>query len=1704
MPSLEPTPAEPSSAPSGVPSSAPTASARPTLLPTLSAMPSFEPSTQPTTEDPPSLVSAIFSSDGSSISLTLRADTDTPTPGDVAGDFACDFLLFTELLGADPRCRWEQEDVLLIIPDGANGASILPFDVLTLRGGIVTVGDVLAVEESVVVEEPDVISAPELALSAPATIGICDTATIVLSATDTGGREFATLEWNFVDFVCDDQVPEDVEAASRTAAIERYQTLADVRSYEIVVDQDVAPGCTLTFEAVVRTFLGGTSDIPHSITRVRDATPVILIDGGLQQSLLRRYETSLSIASASLNSTCEAVEDLGTPTFSFELTGVDPEIEGFDGSFSMRQLLVPPFSFAASTIYIFNITSTATTATFSGASTQQVEITVGRGELIPIIEDGDRIVGNATAVLLSACDSEDEDEESFLPELYNFSWACEGCSDAQVLPTGLGECELSLLTDSVSEAQVFVTIFDPASNRTATEVTSLQIRNQTLPDVTVSVDGPLPFALGLRFSRRQGFAAIDGTITPPPQSPDALFDPVWTIDGSDGSSIALSEAAFLSPSALTLSVNLGSSAFAPGVTYSFTLTALPADGETVIDQASASIALTVNQAPIGGQVVSTPTTGGPLSTIFTWTTSLWSDPEQDLPIRYSFAFEVNQNGVVLALEAGDFQLDTTIEVRGLPSGTIDVFATAQDVLGAHSRVETDIFVAAPLETGPELVGVIEDFLDAGLDVATLEDDSEEALNVVLISASQYNSAVEDSLLDDTEARNLTGRIVAEALTIFDTFNGSAELVDPVISTFAAVIDESADGCGLAPDVILDMVTEIGDGLLQAVIDSGVPPSDDTLAAVLDVLGDLSGCGVINTSEQTGAAPIILAFTRAMDQFALAAGVGQIASVVRTFEGERLAFAVSRQTAESIGEFAPSVNVGPTVRRRLSRRMRDLQSATNTFSVSFSSGIGDAALEQCPSADTDVTAVITSVLDTYYSGLGAEDASTIGRIDVFCAADLSPLPVENLAEPLVFDIPVLEGFPGGPADCAFYNDTTDAIETDGCDVAGRTDVAITCACTHATDFLAVVGAPSSAPSPAPITTVGTGGGDDPALSAAEISGVSIGGFLLILLLLLLLIYFLSPRRKQRHEEEIRTSMDRYYLFQRTVVPPPGERPADDWESVRVGSVGAPEEPPAADPDARSVQSRGLDSMSEFLSGILGHPRTRREGREGREALQPEPSDRELYERFLPPGQTGEGGDRTRLDPEPSTGALYRAYLGELRSGSSRRRLTPEPSSGVLYERYLANRTASTDRPLLEPEPSNRELYMQYLGASPPSRAGSTGERRIVEPRPRESAGSVASQESLVTIVPTLSRSETQLDPSSISESASSQDILERAQRAPRAPGLPPIPGGASERALSPAYRTEGSAPPAAGTWDRIFTFMRQQPHEGAESEGSQAESGAGGPATLSEQGGWETARLSQISGSVADRKATGRDSLYSSDAGAMSAGWETARLSQLSGAGADRKASSRRESAGDSDAGAMSVGWETAKLSQVSGSVVEGRGEEKPGHRKQRSSSVQSSEMGGAEDWESAKLSRLSEPMPEGRRSSTRRSEPESADVDPTASDYGLTQSAFESDFQSVPPDPETREYQGPAPAPDARAREQLMEEQSIDSSDTRSQAPSIAPSALSSAAPSTTSTMFRRVMNRLGGRGTPPVEPEAPAPVHQAARRRGERVIDDEEDSFEL
>jgi hypothetical protein len=176
----------------------------------------------------------------------------------------------------------------------------------------------------------------------------------------------------------------------------------------------------------------------------------------------------------------------------------------------------------------------------------------------------------------------------------------------------------------------------------------------------------------------------------------------WELFNSQGASLPLTDLSITKETTLTLfanrsfydfSLSLKPNSLAPGKTYTFRLAA-SVSFQSVDVMTYASLVVTGNSPPTGGQFLISPQHGITMETIFSFAASYWTDSPDDYPLSYSFFYSLtSSNSSSSQLMALGFASQRSYVNSFLPSGlksqSYAIFALLQvsDVFGASSETE---------------------------------------------------------------------------------------------------------------------------------------------------------------------------------------------------------------------------------------------------------------------------------------------------------------------------------------------------------------------------------------------------------------------------------------------------------------------------------------------------------------------------------------------------------------------------------------------------------------------------------------------------------------------------------------------------------------------------------------------------------------------------------------------------------------------------------------------------------------------------------------------------------------------------------------------------------------------------------------------------------------------------------------------------------
>ncbi|GLD96780.1 hypothetical protein PINS_up005463 [Pythium insidiosum] len=369
-------------------------------------------------------------------------------------------------------------------------------------------------------------------------------------------------------------------------------------------------------------------------------------------------------------------------------------------------------------------------------------VTVGFSPLRPVLQGGDRAIGERDTLVLNASLSSDPDatvvvggsSSSSAAAALRFSWSCEDitvasttspCLNASMLPlvpleikgTASGVVTLapfSLQPERKLRFQVNVsTSREPV--RQSSVATTIWTATGSLPDVQIAAS-----ATTINPSSRVTLTATVKSTYP--------VTTRWQQDQGDLVLAANSSthAAFSMP--LTSASNaINRNQLTPGQTYVFRLVATDLNGMA----GSGIVTIRVNAPPTSGTCVVSPTDGFAVQDTFSLSCEHWTDDLEDLPLRYAFGaiptakFEALEDPSdltrVRALMSPlvSEQLSSSALVSMLPptdgsmEQNVTVVALIADRLGATAMAASSVLVRLPAEATTQPVAFVSALVSAG-------------------------------------------------------------------------------------------------------------------------------------------------------------------------------------------------------------------------------------------------------------------------------------------------------------------------------------------------------------------------------------------------------------------------------------------------------------------------------------------------------------------------------------------------------------------------------------------------------------------------------------------------------------------------------------------------------------------------------------------------------------------------------------------------------------------------------------------------------------------------------------------------------------------------------------------------------------------------------------------------------------------------------
>ncbi len=410
----------------------------------------------------PSMLRAEMSPVGTTISVTFNGES-SGRVGASAGAASCALLFNNVDLGVGAQCEWVTRSLLAIRLGfaAATGAPLLlpargelagPASCFEKGEGILSLksqsvfavpgGVASSPEQCVFVQGPAVPAPPTLIVTAPSTVGVCDS--IRVDASLSRGRELV-FAWS-------------VAALNPEASSAPFLGQLGARSPYLVAPSallvsSLPPGSTFNFTVVVSTALGGTGARSVVVSVGRFAVPVLSVVGGSVQRFPRPQSGSLPIVADGRIALCGDVQSQGLQyQFSLESATPDPATTtpGFQLPVAELASTRSPTVYNLNNVAVGGVYVVRVVASFvndpSASSSALVTLEVVSSGVSVRLLGGNREVGDLSSFALTAVA---HDLDAIPDARLTYAWSCGIVVDTEnIAPCYLRDDSLPAMLDA--------------------------------------------------------------------------------------------------------------------------------------------------------------------------------------------------------------------------------------------------------------------------------------------------------------------------------------------------------------------------------------------------------------------------------------------------------------------------------------------------------------------------------------------------------------------------------------------------------------------------------------------------------------------------------------------------------------------------------------------------------------------------------------------------------------------------------------------------------------------------------------------------------------------------------------------------------------------------------------------------------------------------------------------------------------------------------------------------------------------------------------------------------------------------------------------------------------------------------------------------------------------------------------------------------
>eukprot|EP01041_Mallomonas_annulata_P006537 gene6538-13232_t len=594
----------------------------------------------------PILSSAMFSSDGLTVSLHFDKDTDkamTVLGRDVL-QFKCSLLFNISGEGIDvmtrttttSMCVWNGAASVIMYPSTkvvvGTSISVWPMKIraacpATLIGHC---GQLNFVDTSVrtLVFTPVNPLSPVLSVSYPKRIGVCMDLSIDASLSqNSGGRPWKQVSISLLT--------SESTTDTNTTALQSYLAsfITSTSTKILIPNRYIHPPNSYSFRIELTNFLGASSSAIISVVAEYQVLPQVAIEG---QSVINTVRSrQLTLTSTSSVSNCNGATSTFGIITSWFIYKDNNLISIPNLSKNSRRYFIDSYILDAASQYVFIVQASK----LGNHANTSVVVNVGRGTVIAKISGGDkRAVKSNSKIFLDASTSENTDMKGLLGENagLSFVWQCslggmscwdDGSSDGGVVV----ETKKSNITVEgpfiEGKTYNFMCTVTYGIQSSSASV-AIIIANSTSPDVSI---GTLPAVINPNNKLK-----LKGIV-----NPATTATAIWQLNGNASrmANIATSGAisiinSFSSPT--TIELLLPANVLLPGVKYTFSLVCKLKYSDKI---GFASVDIQINSPPSPGMFSIDPVKGTFLKTEFTMSASYWTAfSSSSYPLSYVFGY----------------------------------------------------------------------------------------------------------------------------------------------------------------------------------------------------------------------------------------------------------------------------------------------------------------------------------------------------------------------------------------------------------------------------------------------------------------------------------------------------------------------------------------------------------------------------------------------------------------------------------------------------------------------------------------------------------------------------------------------------------------------------------------------------------------------------------------------------------------------------------------------------------------------------------------------------------------------------------------------------------------------------------------------------------------------------------------------------------